>query len=57
MGERLTEYFPFIIAVVLPPAGLMLALIERQQGDRDKAIRLLVMSLIAAVIWALLFLL
>ena len=55
MGERLAAYIPFIIAVLLPPAGLVLGLIGLQE-ERDRGIRLIVISLIAAVVWALLFL-
>ncbi len=56
MGERLTAYFPFIVAVLLPPAGLILGLIGIQQGERDTGIRLLVVAVLAAVVWALLIL-
>jgi hypothetical protein len=54
MGERATSLFPFGIAVVLPPAGLILGLLELQQ-DRDTGIRLIGVSLLAAVVWVLLF--
>ena len=43
MGERLSAIFPFVIAVVLPPAGLLLGLVEMRQ-DRDLGIRLVVVS-------------
>jgi hypothetical protein len=56
VGERLSIYFPFIIAVLLPPAGLVLGLIGLQE-DREKGIRLLVVSLLAAVVWTLVFVL
>lgn len=55
MGERLSAYIPFIIAVLLPPAGLVLGLIGLQE-ERDKGVRLIVISVLAAVVWALLFL-
>jgi hypothetical protein len=56
LGERANRIFPFAIAVILPPAGLFLALAARQEGNRDLAQRLLVVSLLAAVVWALVFL-
>jgi len=54
MGDRLSAIFPFAIAVVLPPAGLLLGLVEMRQ-DRDLGIRLVVVSVLAAVVWTLLF--
>jgi hypothetical protein len=55
MGERASNLFPFGIAVVLPPAGLLLGLLNLQQEKRDLGIRLIVVSLLAAVVWVLLF--
>jgi hypothetical protein len=55
MGERASTLFPFGIAVVLPPAGLMLGLLNIQQDQRDLGIRLIVVSILAAVVWTLLF--
>ena len=55
MGERATSLFPFGIAVVLPPAGLLLGLLNIQQENRELGIRLILVSLLAAVIWVLLF--
>lgn len=54
MGERASSLFPFGIAVVLPPAGLLLGLLELKQ-DRELGIRLIVTALLAAVVWVLLF--
>ena len=54
MGERATSLFPFGIAVVLPPAGLILGLLELQQ-DRENRLRLIGVSALAAVVWVLLF--
>lgn len=56
MGERLSLYMPFVIAVLLPPAGLVLGLIGLQEEDRDRGVRLLVVSVLAALVWALLIL-
>lgn len=55
MGERASTLFPFGIAVVLPPAGLLLGLLNIQQDQRDLGIRLIVVSILAAVVWVLLF--
>jgi hypothetical protein len=54
MSERLSDLLPFVIAVLLPPAGLLLGLVELRQ-DRELGIRLLVVALLAAVVWTLLF--
>lgn len=55
MGERASGFFPFGIAIVLPPAGLILGLLTVQQGDRDRGMRLIAVSVLAAVVWVLLF--
>jgi hypothetical protein len=55
MGERATSLFPFGIAIVLPPAGLLLGLLNLQQENRVLGIRLILTSLLAAVVWVLLF--
>jgi hypothetical protein len=55
MGERASTLFPFGIAVVLPPAGFLLGLLNIQQDDRDLGIRLIAVSLLSAVVWVLLF--
>ncbi len=55
MGERASSIFPFGIAVVLPPAGVILGLLNLQQGEKDLGVRLIVVSLLAAIVWVLLF--
>ena len=55
MKERAAELFPFAIAVVLPPAGLILALFTAEQ-DRDLGIRLGAVAVLAGLVWALLLL-
>jgi hypothetical protein len=55
VGERATSLFPFGIAVVLPPAGLILGLLNLQQDDRDLGMRLIAVSVLSAVVWVLLF--
>ena len=56
MGERFTVYLPFILAVLFPPVGLLLGVVGLQGEERDTGIRLIVVSLLAGVVWALLFL-
>jgi hypothetical protein len=56
MGERLTGYFPFALAVLLPPVGVMLGVVGLQT-DRDQGLRLLAVSVLAAIVWVLLFVL
>jgi hypothetical protein len=55
MGERASSLFPFGIAIVLPPAGVILGALELLQGERDQGIRLIAVSLLAAIVWVLLF--
>jgi hypothetical protein len=54
VGARATSPFPFGIAIVLPPAGLILGLLELRQ-DREIGIRLIVVALLAALVWVGLF--
>lgn len=54
MTSRLASLLPFAIAIFLPPAGLILGLVELQQ-DRQEGIRLIAVALLAAVVWVLLF--
>lgn len=55
MGERASTLFPFGIAVVLPPAGVLIGLLNIQQGERDLGMRLIAVSLLAAIVWVLIF--
>lgn len=55
MGERASSLFPFGVAVVLPPAGLILGLLNIQQDDRELGFRLIAVSVLAAIVWVLLF--
>ncbi len=55
MGERASSLFPFGIAIVLPPAGVLIGLLNIQQGDRDQGMRLIAVSLLATIVWVLLF--
>ncbi len=53
MRARAAEIFPFAIAVLLPPAGLMLGLVAWGE-DRELAVRLGAVSLLASAVWAFL---
>jgi hypothetical protein len=55
MGERASTLFPFGIAVVLPPAGFLLGILNLLQKKRELGIRLVLVSVVAAFIWVLLF--
>jgi len=54
MGERANAIFPFAIAVILPPAGVLLGLVERKE-NRELGTRLIVISFCAAIVWAFIF--
>ena len=54
MANRASAFFPFAIAVLLPPAGLILGLAALQK-DRELGIRLMAVAVLAAVVWLLLF--
>jgi hypothetical protein len=56
VGDLAGRIFPFAIAVFLPPAGLLLGLAGIQQEQREVGIRLIVVSVLAAAVWALLLL-
>jgi hypothetical protein len=52
MRARATALFPFAIAVLLPPAGLLLGLAAFTQEDRDLGLRLVAVAILAAGVWA-----
>jgi hypothetical protein len=51
---RASAVFPFAIAVFLPPAGLLLGVMQYTQEDRDLGVRLIVVAVLAAIVWVLL---
>jgi len=53
---RATIIFPFAIAVFLPPAGLLLGLAALTQEERELGVRLVIVSVLAAAVWAFLLL-
>jgi hypothetical protein len=56
MSEYASRIFPFAIAVLLPPAGVLVGLAAVQQERREFGLRVIVVSVLAAVVWALLIL-
>jgi hypothetical protein len=58
MGARILDQlrlgFPYIVALGLPLAGLMLAIYRYTEGDRDDGVRLLGASLLGVALYALL---
>jgi hypothetical protein len=55
MGDWIPRAFPFAIAIVLPPAGLILGLAALRE-DRELGLRVMAVAVLAAVAWVLLFL-
>jgi hypothetical protein len=51
--ERAVGVFPFVLAAILPLAGLLMAGFRYTEGDRDFAGRLALASLLGVVIWTL----
>lgn len=54
MLDRLRWIFPLAIALVLPLAGAVLAVVRYAGGDRDEALRLAAASLLGLMLYALL---
>ena len=54
MKERAAALFPFAIAVALPPAGLLIGVLQYTQDDRELGLRLMLVALLAAAAWVLL---
>jgi hypothetical protein len=55
MGDWIPKAFPFAIAIVLPPAGLVLGLAALGES-RALGLRVIAVAVLAAVVWGLLFL-
>jgi hypothetical protein len=54
VNDRANSIFPFAIAAIFPPAGLILAIAEYGQGHRDAAGRIAGAAVLGAIIWVLL---
>jgi hypothetical protein len=55
MLDRLRWIFPYAVALALPLAGAILAVVRYADGDRDEALRLAAASLLGLCLYALLF--
>jgi hypothetical protein len=51
--DRLRWAFPFVVALVFPLAGAILAAARFVEGDREEGVRLLVVTLLGVAIYAL----
>jgi hypothetical protein len=56
MLDRLRVWFPYIVAVALPLAGAILAILRFTEGDREDGLRLAAASLLGLALYALLLL-
>jgi hypothetical protein len=52
--DFLRENFAYFIAVALPLAGIVLAIVKFSAGDRDDGLRIAAFSLLGAFLYALL---
>ena len=53
MLDRLRIAFPYIVAVALPLAGLIIALLRFSQGERDDALRIAVAAFLGMCLYGL----
>jgi len=56
MLDSLRVLFVYIVAVVLPLAGAILAVVRYADGERDEGLRLAAASLLGLALYALVFL-
>lgn len=53
--DQLRLGFPYIVALVFPLAGLILAIVKFTESDRDEGVRLLGATALGVALYALLF--
>lgn len=53
MLDRLRAAFPYIVAVALPLAGLIIAVLRYTQGERDDALRIALAALLGMFLYGL----
>ncbi|HVF78011.1 MAG TPA: hypothetical protein VNA28_06920 [Solirubrobacteraceae bacterium] len=53
MLDRLRQAFPYIVAVALPLAGVVIAVLRYSQGDRDDGLRIGVAALLGLFLYGL----
>jgi len=51
MRERATALYPFAIAIVLPPAGVVLGVAAMSGEDGDNGVRIVIVAVLAALVW------
>ncbi len=56
MLDQLRRLFPYIVALALPLAGAVLAVLRFAEGDRDEGLRLAAVSALGLFLYALLLL-
>jgi hypothetical protein len=56
MKERVVAWFPFVLALLLPVAGLVYGFARIASGDRDGGLRIIGVAVIAAIAQGLIFL-
>ncbi len=54
MLDRLRTAFPYIVAVALPLAGIVIAIARYMQGDRDDALRIALAAFLGMCLYGLL---
>ena len=54
MLDRLRMLFPYIVALALPLAGVIIAVIRYADGERDDALRIAAAALLGLSLYALL---
>ena len=53
MLDRLRQAFPYVIAVVLPLAGVIIAALRYAQGERDDALRIALAAFLGLCLYGL----
>jgi hypothetical protein len=56
MLERLRRIFPYAVAVALPLAGVVIAVVRYADGERDDALRIAAAAVLGLSLYALLLL-
>lgn len=54
MLDRLRVAFPYIVAVALPLAGVVIAVVRYTQGERDDALRIAAAAFLGMCLYGLL---
>ena len=54
MLDRLRWVFPYAVALALPLAGVVLAVVRYADGERDEALRLAAAAVLGVALYALL---